>query len=82
MSESIIPMKTQPQPSAFDDNNFLQDWLEKRYGCGFAQMVMDDVTHTAELGAPIEKAPYDRCADDAVNDNFIPRHRQSQQAAR
>ena len=28
----------------FDDNNFLQNWLENRYGCGFAQVVMDDLS--------------------------------------
>lgn len=49
----------------FDDNNFLQDWLENRYGFGFARAVMDD------LGCEdvTAYAPYELCQTLAVNDN-------------
>ena len=54
--------------SNLDDNNFLQDWLERRYGCGFAQMVIDDVKgHEPMLHAPyIAPKPY------VANDNAAP----------
>ena len=49
----------------FDDNNFLQDWLERRYGCGFAQMVVDEV----KGAQPEACAMYHPSAGCGANDN-------------
>lgn len=50
----------------FEDNNFLQDWLENRYGSGFAQVVMDDLE--CRDTEPL-KPPFEVSNQDAVNDN-------------
>ena len=50
----------------FDDDNFLQDWLEKRYGSGFAQAVVDDI---ARSKSGFWDAPYMVTQSQAANDN-------------
>jgi hypothetical protein len=55
----------------FDDNNFLQDWLEKRYGCGFAQRVLDDIAEKPSQ-AEIKTATYILPIDMIANDNAHP----------
>lgn len=52
----------------FDDNNFLQDWLENRYGCGFARTVMDDLTGCEDQ---MFHATYETCQDLVANDNAL-----------
>jgi hypothetical protein len=55
----------------FDDDNFLQSWLERRYGCGFAQMVLDDLAEQETL-PEITTTPYMMPENGASNDNMYP----------
>ncbi len=50
----------------FDDNDFLQSWLESRYGCGFAQVVMDDLS---QRETELIKCPFETAGQDVANDN-------------
>ena len=70
-------------PTNFDDNDFLQNWLEKRYGCGVMQEIMDDLTGGAQKQKPQQEktasmtegatvtynTPYCMTNGMAVNDN-------------
>lgn len=61
-------MKSQNQTTSqthMYDENFLQDWLENRYGCGFAQMVLDDL----EKQATHIRMPYEASSFTSSNDN-------------
>lgn len=60
----ISQNQTAPQTHACDEN-FLQDWLENRYGCGFAQMVLDDL----EKQATHIQMPYEASSFTSSNDN-------------
>jgi hypothetical protein len=58
----------QQSPLFNEDCRFLQDWLENRYGAGFAQAVMDDLeSQTAEQIT----LPYDPSGMVTANDNQV-----------
>lgn len=54
------------QTTDIEDTDFLQDWLERRYGFGFAQRVVDDIH--ARKAVP-DCAPYEVSAYVVSNDN-------------
>lgn len=72
-------LNIQAETTNIEDTNFLQNWLEARYDCGFAQMVVDDVAKARQKAQSKQRqsnlAAYDIAANTAINDNYIPRYK-------
>jgi len=61
---------SRPDAPDFNDNNFLKDWLERRYGNDVAMDIIHDISETAERKHAL-KMLYSIAHTELANDNKV-----------